>query len=64
MKYKIPSSQEILSWNPNDMEAYWAQNKTCDKRPFDTLSIMGGTYNQYDSEQSFAQLLKGINKQS
>ena len=54
-KHKLPSNTEILSWDPDDMEAYWAQNQRYDERPFDTLSIMGGTFNQYDSEQSFAQ---------
>lgn len=62
MKPKITSRNKVLSRSPHDMEAYWAQNLRYDKRPFDTLSVMGGTFNQRDSEQSFALLLGKINK--
>ncbi len=60
MKSRIPSNAEILGWNPMDMEAYWTQSQHYDKRPFDTHSIMGGTFNQYDSEHSFALQFKEI----
>ncbi len=42
-----------------NIEAYWAQQQS-DCRPFDTLSIMGGVYNQVDHERCFKQLLEGL----
>jgi hypothetical protein len=60
MRQKLLARNKNLQKQQLRMEAYWEQNLQYDQRPYDTQSIMGGTFNQLESEQSFAQLLNKL----
>ncbi len=49
----VPRDSEIMSWDPENMEAYWLQ---C--RKYDTRSIMSVRQSQEASQAAFNKMLK------
>ena len=57
-----PKDTDIMSWDPENMEAYWAHCARFDKRPNETQRLLGRGSEQKDSETAFNAMFTRLKK--